>query len=197
MIKLPLLILNAPVAAATQRCISTSSIVCGKKNFRKFYLPNQRGTRKFREMQAANPNPNIEVETYGVRHPTMVDDHGNTVVVPELIPDMIVPDLTDFELKPYVSYRMKPFTQTRFTPDDLFYAIYSEKIINDWNKKQLNEDGSPKQPSADEQSNADEAYFRARQTGSDIFSQKPAYSSYDMMGQKPDLEDDEESEEAK
>lgn len=127
----------------------------------------------------------------------MVDDHGNTVVVPELIPEMIVPDLSDFDLKPYVSYRTKQFTQTRFTPEDLFYAVYSEKIIDDWNKKQLNEDGTPKNPSTEEQWNAEEAYLRARQAGSDIFGEQPRYSSYDLIGQKPDLEDDEQDHEQK
>lgn len=144
-------------------------------------------------MQQTKPHPKIEIETYGVRQPTVVDDHGNTVIVPELIPDMIVPDLTDFNLKPYVSYRTKPFTQTKFTAEDLFYAVYSEKIINDWNKKLLNEDGTAKNPSADEQLDANEAYLRARKTGADIFSEKPKHSTYDLVGQKPDLEYDDGS----
>lgn len=192
--KLPLVVLNASSAVLTKRCISTSSTLCGKKNFRKFYLPNQRGTKKFREMQKTNPHPNIPIETYGVREPTMVDDQGNTVVVPEMIPEMIVPDLTGFELKPYVSYRTKEFTQTRFTAEDLFHAVYSEKIIDDWNKKQLNEDGTSTSPSANELLTPSEALLQARKTGSDIFGEQPKHSSYDMYGPKPDLEDDEEEE---
>lgn len=193
--KLPVFSLNAWSALLNKRCISTSSTLCGKKNFRKFYLQNQRGTKKFREMQKIKPHPNIEIDTYGVREPTMLDDHGNKMVVPEMIPEMIVPDLTGFTLKPYVSYRTKEFTQTRFTPEDLFHAVYSEKIIDDWNKKQLNEDGTSKNPSADELLTPDVALLQARKTGSDIFGEQPKHSSYDMYGPKPDLEDDEEEEE--
>lgn len=189
--KLTLWTAKTAIVETSKRYISTSSTLCGKKNFRKFYLPNQRGTRAFRERQASsNPNRDIEIETYGVRQPTVVDEHGNTVVVPESIPEMIVPDLTGFELQPYVSYRTKPFTQTKFTSEDLFYAVYSEKIINDWNNKLLNEDGTPKHPSEDELLNADVALSRARRTGADIFCDGPKHSSYDMVGQKPDLEYD-------
>lgn len=188
--KLSLWTAKTAIVETSKRCISTSSTLCSKKNFRKFYLPNQRGTRQFRERQASSDPLDIEIETYGVRQPTVVDEHGNTVVVPELIPELIVPDLTGFELQPYVSYRTKPFTQTRFTTEDLFYAVYSEKIINDWNNKLLNEDGTPKHPSEDEQLNADVAFLRARRTGADIFCDGPRHSSYDMVGEKPDLEND-------
>jgi len=30
---------------------------------------------------------------------------GKFVLVPEMVPELIVPDLTGFELKPYVSYK--------------------------------------------------------------------------------------------
>lgn len=161
------------IITSTRRCISTTTSLAGKKNFRKFYLPNQRGTRSFRERQKTNPNPYIPIETYGVRRTTMADEFGNVVDVPEMIPEFIVPDLKDFPLKPYVSYRATPFTQGEFTPEDLFGAVYSQKIVDDWNKKQLNEDGSPKNPSEDELLSAEEACLQARKTGSDIFGDKP------------------------
>lgn len=158
----------------SRRSISTGSALMSKKNFRKFYIPPEvRGTKQFRERQKSdNPHPQIPVETYGVRDTFIRDDHGNKCDVPEMIPDLIVPDLTDFKLKPYVSYRTSEFTQTQFTAEDLFNAVYSSKIVNDWNKKQLNEDGTSKQPSADELLEADEAFIRAKKTGSDIFGEK-------------------------
>lgn len=157
-----------------RRCISTSSALAGKKNFRKFYIPPEmRGTRSFREKQKTDPHPDIPVETYGVRETTIRDEHGNLVEVPEMIPELIVPDLKDFNLKPYVSYRTADFTQSEFTAEDLFNAVYSNKVVEDWNKKQLNEDGTPKNPSEDEQLGPDEAYQRARKTGADIYGDKP------------------------
>lgn len=161
------------ISTLGHRCISTTSALSdSKKNFRKFYLPNQRGTRAFREKQKTNPHPGIPIETYGVRETTIIDEYGNKVEVAEMIPDLIVPDLTDFDLKPYVSYRTKPFTQTEFTTEDLFNAVYSGKIIDDWNKKHLNEDGTSKDPSVDELLEPELAWLRARQTGSDIFGEE-------------------------
>lgn len=159
----------------SRRCISTTSALASKKNFRKFYIPSEvRGTKQFRERQKSdNPYPLIPLETYGVRETFTRDEYGNKIDVPEMIPDMIVPDLTDFKLKPYVSYRTSEFTQTEFTAEDLFNAVYSNKIVDDWNKKQLNEDGTSKQPSEDEQLGPEEAFKRARKTGAHIFGEKP------------------------
>lgn len=159
----------------SRRCVSTTSALAGKKNFRKFYVPSEyRGTRQFRERQKSdNPHPLIPLETWGVRETFIRDEHGRKVDVPEMIPELIVPDLTGFNLKPYVSYRTSEFTQTEFTAEDLFNAVYSNKVVDDWNKKQLNEDGTAKQPSEDELLGPDEAYTRARKTGADIFGEKP------------------------
>lgn len=161
------------IITISRRCISTTASLAGKKNFTKFYLPNQRGTRTFREKLKTNPDPRYPMEMYGVRKTTIIDEFNNEVECPEKIPEFIVPDLKDFELKPYVSYRATPFTQSEFTAEDLFNAVYSQKIVDDWNNKQLNEDGSPKNPSEDELLTAEEAELRARKTGSDIFGEKP------------------------
>ena len=159
----------------SRRCISTTSALAGKRNFRKFYIPSEvRGTKQFRERQKSdNPYPIIPLETYGVRETFIRDEHGHKVDVPEMIPELIVPDLKDFNLKPYVSYRTSEFTQSEFTAEDLFNAVYSNKIVEDWNKKQLNDDGTSKQPSEDELLEPEEAFTRARKTGADIFGEKP------------------------
>lgn len=162
------------------RCISTSSALASKKNFRKFYIPPEyRGTREFRNRQRSeNADPRIPLETWGARETTIIDENGHKVEVPEMIPEMIVPDLSDFKLKPYVSYRTTDFTQSEFTAEDLFNAIYSNKIVDDWNKKQLNEDGTSKNPTEDDLLGPEEAYLRARKTGSDIFGEKPVIKDH-------------------
>lgn len=160
-------------ADLARRCIATSAPLAGKKNFRKFYIPPEvRGAKSFREKQKTDPHPDMPVDKRGVRDTFILDAHNNEVEVPEMIPEMIVPDLTDFTLKPYVSYRAADFQQSEFTSEDLFNAVYSNKIVEDWNKKQLNEDGSPKVPSEHELLGPEEAHKRARKTGSDIFHDK-------------------------
>lgn len=177
----------------TRRCISTSSALASRKNFRKFYIPSEvRGTRQFRERQLSdNPNTNFPLEKYGARDTTIRDDNGHLVEIPEMIPEMIVPDLKDFDLKPYVSYRATEFTQTEFTAEDLFNAVYSNKIVEDWNKKQLNEDGSPKNPNEVESLGPEEAFIRARKTGSDIFEGKPRNGVYYYINSEMFKEDEE------
>lgn len=86
----------------TRRCISTSSALASKKNFRKFHIPPEfRGTRQFRQNQLTDKrHKDIPLETYGARSTTIPDEYGQLVEIPELIPEMIVPDLTGFDLKP-------------------------------------------------------------------------------------------------
>lgn len=95
--------------------------------------------------------------------------HGKYVEISEKIPQLIVPDLTDFKLKPYVSYKTAQVTQSEFTSQDLFHAIYAQKILEDFKTDKLNEDGSSVEPSAEEQLTPEEALKAARKTGSDIF----------------------------
>ena len=45
----------------------------------------------------------------GVRHPLFFEH------IPEKVPELIVPDLTGFELKPYVSYRATLREQVNFS----------------------------------------------------------------------------------
>ena len=52
---------------------------------------------------------------------------------------------------------------------DLFYHIYGPKLLDDFEKDNLDEDGNPIKPNEYEKMTADEALLKARQTGSDIF----------------------------
>ncbi|XP_025835037.1 39S ribosomal protein L41, mitochondrial-like [Agrilus planipennis] len=113
-------------------------------------------------------DPEVPVDKRGVRD-TGYKLNGKFIKVPEMIPELIVPDLTDFKLKPYVSYRAPDIIQSEFTAEDLFNVVYAKKIIGDFKGGKLNEDGTPKEPSPEEKLTSEEATLKARQTGSDIF----------------------------
>ncbi|OWR41662.1 ribosomal protein L41 [Danaus plexippus plexippus] len=95
--------------------------------------------------------------------------NGRFVKVPEMIPELIVPDLKDCNLKPYVSYKAEDVIQSEFTPQQLFDAVYSKKIVIDYKQGKLNADGQPLEPSEEENLQPEEAVQRAKRTGSDIF----------------------------
>ncbi|KAK9883059.1 hypothetical protein WA026_001264 [Henosepilachna vigintioctopunctata] len=75
------------------RNISTTIPKCGKKNFRKFQLFNKRGSRLFKQQQAKDPEPDL-FHNRGVRE-IGYKDGNKYVVVPEKIPELIVPNLSD------------------------------------------------------------------------------------------------------
>ena len=54
-----------------------------------------------------------------------------------------------------------------FTAQDLFHAVFTEKIMQDFKDGKLNEDGSPKEGSEEELMSPEEAKLRVQQTGSD------------------------------
>lgn len=153
------------------RQISTSSVVQGKKNFRKFLLYNKRGPKIFKEQRARDPeNAPIPVDTRGVRE-TGYRINSRFFPVPEMVPELIVPDLEGCKLKPYVSYKCPDVVQSEFTSQDLFNAIYAEKIVEDFKHGALNADSTSKTPSEAELLTKEEAFRNARKTGSDIFKE--------------------------
>ncbi|XP_062563699.1 large ribosomal subunit protein mL41 [Armigeres subalbatus] len=153
-----------------KRGISTTATVTGKHNFRKFLLYNKRGPRIFKQLRAANPDqyPDMPIDKRGVRD-TGVTREGKYYEIAEKIPELIVPNLEGCKFKPYVSYRAPNVIQSEFTSQDLFNAIYAQKVIDDFKSGNLNEDGTSKEPSEAEQLTPDEAWVKARKTGSDIF----------------------------
>ena len=59
--------------------------------------------------------------------------------------------------------------QDEFSSRDLFEAVYGRKIIEDYKNGKLDKDGNSLEPNEDEKVTAEEAWIKARQTGSDIF----------------------------
>uniref|UniRef100_A0A1A9Z5F0 39S ribosomal protein L41, mitochondrial n=1 Tax=Glossina pallidipes TaxID=7398 RepID=A0A1A9Z5F0_GLOPL len=151
-----------------QRLISTSSPLQGKRNFRKFLVYNKRGTRAVKEAQRTQLNPPVAIHKRGVRD-TGVLINGKYVEIPEKIPELVVPDLENCKLKPYVSYKAADVVQSEFTSLDLFNAVYAQKVLEDFKNGKLKDDGSSEMPSENELLTPEEALLRARKTGSDIF----------------------------
>jgi large subunit ribosomal protein L41 len=110
----------------------------------------------------------MKVDMRGVKE-TGITMNGKFIPIPEKIPELIVPDLTDCKFKPYVSYKVPEVIQSEFTSQDLYNAIYAQKVIDDFKNDKINDDGSSKEPSAEEDMTSQEAHSRARKTGSDIF----------------------------
>lgn len=129
-----------------------------------------RGTSLFNE-KARGPPP-LEWAPFFryAREPGYWDKDKNLVIVPEMIPELIVPDLTDFKLKPYVSYRAPDTEEPPFTAKDLFYGVYADKIEADFKAGKLDENGQPLEPSPQEQLTAKEATNNHLKLGSDMFT---------------------------
>uniref|UniRef100_A0A6P7FKS8 39S ribosomal protein L41, mitochondrial n=1 Tax=Diabrotica virgifera virgifera TaxID=50390 RepID=A0A6P7FKS8_DIAVI len=151
-----------------KRSLSTTSIRYGKRNFRKFPIYNKRGTRIFKQQQMQNPDPEVPVHKRGVRD-VGYEEGDKFITIPERIPELIVPDLRNCQLKPYVSYRAPEVFQSEFTAEDLFNVVYAPKIVKDFNEGKLADDGQPLEPSREEKITAEEAKNKAKQTGTDIF----------------------------
>jgi len=134
-------------------------------------IRNKRGTKRFKREQMGKTNPkypDVPIYRYGVKTP-VIKHFGKIEQVPEMVPELIVPDLTDCQLKPYVSYATKEITQEEITSKDLFSEIYARKIVDDFKEGKLTSDGKPLEPSPAERLQPEEAFIRARKTGSDIF----------------------------
>ncbi|XP_072144572.1 large ribosomal subunit protein mL41 isoform X3 [Dermacentor andersoni] len=129
-------------------------------------FPNQSGAKPSllacqRETHMAGTGGSA-AHSYGVRWPS-VSHRGPPI--PEMVPELIVPDLTNCQLGPYVSYRAPEVCQGPFTARDLFDAVYSDAVAKDFKDGQA--DKSVRH--LDEQPSPEDARVRARQTGSDIF----------------------------
>uniref|UniRef100_A0A1A9W7S3 39S ribosomal protein L41, mitochondrial n=1 Tax=Glossina brevipalpis TaxID=37001 RepID=A0A1A9W7S3_9MUSC len=151
-----------------RRFICSSSPLQGKRNFRKFLVYNKRGTRVVKEAQRTQLNPPVPIHKRGVRD-TGVVINGKFVEIPEKIPELVVPNLENCKLKPYVSYKAADVVQSEFTSLELFNAIYAQKILEDFKSGKLKDDNSSVEPSESELLTPEEALLRARKTGSDIF----------------------------
>jgi large subunit ribosomal protein L41 len=149
-----------------QKCkIQTTVALNGKRNFRKFMIPNKRGQFEHNRL----PKPLIDKEfNYPVFRDTLLVRYPGFwfkrkfVYIKEMEPQLIVPDLDGFMLKPYVSYRSPDVLQTQFTARDLFNATIADDVIEKFKSGQQLD-------VAVDDNDIEEARIRAKQTGSDLF----------------------------
>ncbi|XP_077985832.1 large ribosomal subunit protein mL41-like [Glandiceps talaboti] len=57
---------------------------------------------------------------------------GKFVIVPEMIPEIVVPNLKDFQLQAYVSHRCPDTLQEAYTTKDVFDMCVAPQIIEDF-----------------------------------------------------------------
>lgn len=160
---------NVTKLITVTRPISTTVPCSGRKNFRKFPIPNKRGIFE----HAKIPKELLENE---YDYPVVVDDMKirypgvwfgkKFVYVREMEPELVVPDFEDCPLKPYVSHRSDPISQSQFTAEQLFSATYGKEI------KESYKNGQPVPESLlhyDEDS-VKRAKNDALKTGADLFN---------------------------
>ena len=140
-------------------------------NFKNIRLYNKRHSKVHKEMlfkgksRKAEEFPYLKVHNYGCRR-TGIDHQTHFENVPEMEPELIVPDLTDFNLKPYVSYATKEVFQEPYTASDMFNAVYGKEIMRRYHETKT---GKETKSYKEELKLIDDPEIKARQTGSDLF----------------------------
>lgn len=162
-------VLKTVVQIANTRMINTSNVRYGRRNFRKFPIPNKRGIFEHRKL----PKELLENE---YNFPVVVDDMKirypgvwfgkKFVYVKEMEPEIIVPDFEETSLKPYVSYRVEEVIQSQFTAEQLFNATYGREIMQKVNDKEP----IPESLLVHDENSATKAKNNALKTGSDLFN---------------------------
>ena len=152
-------------SSINHRSIYTSGVLSGKRNFRKFPIPNKRGqfehNRLPKELLEKEFDYPVFRDTLLVRYPGYW--FGKKLYyVKEMEPELVVPDLKDFELKPYVSYRCPQIQQSEFTARDLFNATLADNIIEKFrNNEEIDVTVNEQQ--------IESSKIKAKQTGADLF----------------------------
>lgn len=129
------------------------------KNFEDFKYPNKIGTFEHHKLpkHLLDHEYNYPVcrDTMGIRWPGYWFKR-KFIYVKEMEPELVVPDLTGFQLKPYVSYQAKEVEEKPFTAKELFDRVYAGRV-----ERGFRVEATPEM--------IDEARLRALQTGSDLF----------------------------
>ena len=158
--------------------------------FKKIEAFNKRWSKQHKKMMRTRNErqpafPDAYIERYGTKSTGVRHEHF-WERVPEMIPELVVPDLDNCELRPYVSYATEEIYQEELTSKDLFNVIYGRKIIEDFKNNKLDADGNSLEPNELEQLSPENAEMLARQTGSDVFTGGVPYSkTYALMDKIP------------
>lgn len=156
------------------RFFQTTQILEGKphgedfiKNFEDFKYPNKVSTFEHyklpKELLENEYNYPVCRDTMGIRWPGYWFKK-KFVYVKEMEPELVVPDLEGFELKPYVSYKAEDVETKPLTAKDLFDHVYADQMIEDFSTNDTQDYQVP-------QDEIDDARLKAMQTGSDLFEE--------------------------
>ncbi|XP_005994514.1 large ribosomal subunit protein mL41 [Latimeria chalumnae] len=67
----------------------------------------------------------------GTKRTGFITSSGKFVTVKEMVPEFVVPNLSGFKLKPYVSYKAPTGTEEPFTAKKLFMEVVAPQIEKD------------------------------------------------------------------
>lgn len=147
----------------------------GQKNFEGFPLINQTGIfdykhtpKPLREKEFDYP---LSEDLVGQRYPGFWIK-GKFHYVKEMEPELIVPDLIDFPLKPYVSYRAEEVEHPELTAKTLFNLTYADDVYKRFMAGE-NLDQEADVPMEEQIIQAEAARNAAEKTGSDKFERDP------------------------
>lgn len=164
-----------------------------RRNIRKFPVPNDIGQYDFRNTPMGLLNDPewydypLCMDQFRQRYPgyllsTRQSGYGHVldkmkrkrkfVYIKEMEPELIVPDLTDFKLKPYVSYRTSDIQQSEFTAKALFNIVYGRKMVEKFHN------GEEVTPIEHNEEETHQARIKAMQTGADLFVGGSWYDSF-------------------
>lgn len=171
-----LMVKSSPTFLSTYRAIHTTQRLADGgaphrddpiKTFKDFKWPNQITTFEHyklpQDLLDYEFNYPVCRDTMGIRWPGYWFKR-KFVYVKEMEPELVVPDLEGFQLKPYVSYRTEEVDVPAMTAKDLFDAVYAEKITQQFKENGIDEFEVP-------QESIDNARLSALQTGSDLFEE--------------------------
>ncbi|CAK9303273.1 unnamed protein product [Gordionus sp. m RMFG-2023] len=108
-----------------KRSISTTNILFSRRNPRRFFYTTKGKTRAHDKQHKYTPPGDVLPYTCFIEN-----KQGIFNIYKEAIPELVVPDLTNFKLKPYVSYRVRDVVQKEITPRDLFDACYAKEYTD-------------------------------------------------------------------
>ncbi|XP_053200483.1 39S ribosomal protein L41, mitochondrial-like [Panonychus citri] len=148
-----------------KRKFHSSTVHHATKNLKKFSLPNYRNVYEPKKIPKHLfedfYNYPISRDPLGIRWPGYWFKR-KFVYVKEMEPELVVPNLDNFNLKPYVSYKTPTINNSAFTAEDLFKVSYGNSIIEAYmNGENVQLTHSPEQSEA--------ARIKHLQTGADMF----------------------------
>ncbi|KAI8775224.1 39S ribosomal protein L41 mitochondrial [Biomphalaria glabrata] len=124
----------AIILHCAKRNLSRSSCLCGiksRKPWDKRFPVREEDVgpdAKGGSVEMAEALPEQIVAPTGIIHRVTKE----FIHIPEMVPEFIVPDLTGFELKPYVSYKATEINQGPLTPVEIFNSVYAPKLEDDF-----------------------------------------------------------------